>query len=187
MDDVLAGHAEAFIQFSNGNYTTNLTIEGYSDHWTDFWGDIGHDEIERRAMEFLTYESVNQFEPKEDAMKALANLSKNNDLFVVTARPRHLLDASHRWINKHFKDIFKDIHLVPIWEPNNKITKADICKQIGATYLIDDSVSHCNLVAEGGMKAILFGDYAWNRKEYINDGVIRCKGWSEVVDCINSA
>lgn len=180
LDDVLSSHVEAFISFSNASYGTNLKVENYSDHWADLWG-VEHEEIERRAAEFHVPESVAAFGVKKEAESALQKLSTYYNLYIVTARSQGLQETTSEWIAKYFKGIFKGTHFVPIWEPHNKITKADICKKIGASYLIDDLPSHCNVAAQGGIKAILFGNYAWNRNEPVVNGVTRCDNWDEVL------
>jgi 5'(3')-deoxyribonucleotidase len=180
VDDVLASHVESFIVFSNKHYGTSLTMEDYSDHWADFW-DIDEDEIDKRALEFQTPKRIASFAVKNDAKSALMQLKTKYDLFIVTARREHIVDTSTDWISRHFPDVFKGTHFVPIWVPNNKITKGDICKKIGADYLVDDLPRHCNIAAEAGIKVVLFGDYAWNRDEKIINGVTRCKNWDEVL------
>jgi 5'(3')-deoxyribonucleotidase len=180
LDDVLASHVESFVAFSNANYGTNLGVEDYNDHWADLWH-VEYDEIERRAAEFHIPETVAAFNVKEEARKALQQISASRDLYIVTARSQKLADTTTDWVDKYFKGLFKGVHLLSVWEPNNTITKLDICKQIGASCLIDDLPRHCNLAAEGGVDAILFGDYAWNRNEAISNGVTRCKSWDEVL------
>jgi 5'(3')-deoxyribonucleotidase len=180
LDDVLAAHVEAFIAFSNENYGTNLKTEDYNDFWVHIW-QVEQEEIERRKAQFHTEESVAAFKFKEEARTVLAALSQDFDLYIVTARPQGLIETTHKWIERNLPGVFKGIHFVPIWEPNNQINKANICRSIGAGYLIDDMPRHCNVVAEGGMKAILFGDYGWNRNEDLAEGVVRCKDWKEVL------
>lgn len=181
VDDVLASHVESFIAFSNKAYGTNLTMEDYSDHWTDFW-DVNEDEIDKRALEFQTSKRIASFAVKNDAESALMQLKTKYDLYIITARRHHIVDTSIDWINKHFPNVFKETHFVPIWVPDNKTTKADICKKIGADYLVDDLPRHCNIAAEAGIKTVLFGDYSWNRDEKIVDGVTKCKNWDEVLE-----
>lgn len=181
LDDVLAAHVEAFVEFRNSRYATNITTEEYNDHWLNIWGDVSHDEIVARAAEFHTHESVVMYEVKPGAQDAIATLARDNDLYIVTARPKQIVDASLEWIDMHFPGIFKDVLFVPIWDPANTKTKADICKEIGATYLIDDIPRHCDIAAAAGITAILFGDYSWNRSHDLTDGVIRCKTWADVI------
>lgn len=180
VDDVLASHVESFVVFSNETYGTNLTMEDYSDDWPKLWGVAG-DEVNKRALEFQTIQRIAAFTVKDDAQMALEQLKTKYDLYVITARRQHLVDTSIDWINRHFPNVFKEIHFVPMWEPNNKITKSDICKKIGADYLVDDLPRHCNIAADAGIKAILFGNYAWNRNEKIVDNVTRCKDWNKLL------
>lgn len=179
LDDVLAAHAEAFVQFSNERYKTNLTVDDYTDHWGEIWR-VEEEEAERRSAEFHTPGVAMAFGAKSEAIDTLRKLKEHYDLFVVTARNKKLIDITREWLDKEFPGIFSGIHFVPIWEPNNRITKAEISKEIGATYLIDDLVQHCNLAAEAGMIAILFGHYSWNRDDPLNKNVVRLKDWHSV-------
>lgn len=167
-DDVLAFHAAAFVEFSNERYGTTLAPEEYDENWANLWGEIEWDEIERRATEFHTPEITLAYAKITEAELVLAALKERYRLVIVTARPKQLIQPTHEWLGQHHADVFDEVHFVPIWEPNNTVTKADICKQIGANYLIDDSVKHCNIAAAGGIKALLFGEYRWNR-----DGIDR--------------
>lgn len=180
-DDVLAAHAEAFIEFSNQNYGTNFSLEDYHESWGELWG-IDHDETEKRAKDFYVAKSVAQYKLIKEADLAISKLSQSHRLFLVTARMQMNVNPTYEWIETYFKGVFEDIHFVPIWETNNKATKAEICRQIGADYLIDDLPRHCNLAAEAGIKALLFGDYSWNRSKAVAKGVKRVKNWQEVLE-----
>jgi 5'(3')-deoxyribonucleotidase len=181
IDDVLADHVAAFVVFSNSQYGTNLGKHNYDDRWSTLW-DVDRNEIERRALEFHTAESIMEYELIEEAQSALSALSKHYELSIVSARPRHVIDASQMWLEKHFGPIFKEVHFLPYWEEANKLSKADICNQIGAEFLIDDIVKHCNLAAECGIQSLLFGDYSWNQSGTIHDDVSRVKNWQEVLE-----
>lgn len=180
IDDVLAAHAEAFVDHSNANYGTNITIEEYIEEWSKLWG-VGHDEVERRATEFHHPDIVGNFGAFEAALPVLNSLKENRNLVIVTARRKKLLDTTRNWLSHHFDGVFSEIHFVPIWEPNNTVTKADICTSIGPQYLIDDLVRHCNLAAEVGIRPLLFGNYSWNQGESQQD-VTRVKNWQEVLE-----
>lgn len=184
VDDVLASHAESFVEFSNKTYGTAFAVDNYTDNWDKLWG-VDEDEVTKRALEFQTLQRIADFNVKDDAKAALAKLNTKYDLYIVTARRQHLVGTSIDWINRYFPNVFKEIHFVPIWELNNKITKSDICKKIGADYLVDDLPRHCNVAADAGVKAVLFGDYAWNRGEKIADNVTRCKDWDELLKYFN--
>ena len=180
IDDVLADHVAAFVIFSNANYGTNLGKHNYDDKWSNLWS-VERDEIERRALEFHTPASIMEYELIEEAEAALHELRKFYDLAIVSARPRHVLEATQMWLDKHFGPIFTEVHFVPYWDVENRKSKADICNEIGAEYLIDDIVKHCNVAAEGGITPLLFGDYSWNQDANIDNRVTRVKGWREVL------
>jgi uncharacterized HAD superfamily protein len=180
LDDVLALHAASFIQFSNERYGTSLQPHEYDDEWVNLWGDVARDEIVRRAGEFHTHEQTTAYGKIEEASPVLARLKQGYRLVIITARPQNLIPATHEWLAQHHSEVFEEVHFVPIWEPNNTVTKADICKQIGASYLIDDSVKHCNIAAEGGITSLLFGDYAWWNRHEVDPRIIRVSGWGKV-------
>jgi 5'(3')-deoxyribonucleotidase len=180
LDDVLCNNAEAIIDFSNANYGTSLKLETYGDHWAKMWG-VDHQEAERRAIEILTPERVAVYGVKKGAHAALEILSEDSDVYIITARLRCLIDVTHDRMNYYFPGLIKGIHFVPIWEPNNQLTKADFCRQIGAGKLTDDLAKHCNIAAQAGIRAFLFGDYNWNHNEPIVEGVTRCANWDQIL------
>lgn len=180
IDDTLADHAAAFIEFSNKHYGTDFKPADYSDRWDILWNIDDWDEIMRRADLFHQPGATGDYAVIAGAKLCLQTLSERYNLVVVTARELKTKAETHEWLQTHFDGIFSDVHFVPFWEPNNTLTKADICKQIGATYLIDDVPRHCNLAAEGGITALLIGAYADNSPEPINPDVIRIPDWVAV-------
>lgn len=183
-DDVLAAHIEAFIEHSNKHYGTNLSPEEYSEHWGELWG-VERDEVERRALAFHTPEIVGNFGVIEEAEVALRALKKTKELVIVTARPKHITETTLDWVDRHLPGIFTDVHFVPIWEPDNTVTKADICRQIGADYLIDDLIRHCNIAAESGIQPILFRRIDWDQAHEPNPKTVQVKSWREVLEYFN--
>jgi 5'(3')-deoxyribonucleotidase len=181
IDDVLSNHVEAFVAFSNKEYGTDLSIDDYNERWPEIWK-ISKYQTELRAKKFHIPKNVAAYEVKQQAKAALQKLSEDFDLYIVTARSENLKDTTHEWIEKHFKGIFKEIHIVQIWFTDKKVTKAEVCKEIGAEYLIDDSVENCNIAANAGIDAILYGDYSWNENESLHDAVFRCSNWDQVLE-----
>ena len=57
-------------------------------------------------------------------------------------------------------------------------------EKIGADVLIDDQLKHCLAVVETGRRALLFGDYNWNRQTVLPAGVERVVDWVEVEKAI---
>src|ERR1035438_7252667 len=96
LDDVLAAHVEAFIQFSNAQFGTNLTIDDYDDHFANIWN-VEQKEIERRSKLFHVPNNYAELEVKEESKEALRRLNSEYNLFIVTARGSGLVEISFDW------------------------------------------------------------------------------------------
>lgn len=179
IDDVIASFAEAFIELSNLEFGTKFNVEDYCDDYSKLWN-LTQAEVADRLNELLRPERMLNLKVAEQAQQALSLLAARYDLYVMSARRKQTIEVTHEWLDRHFPRTFKGVHIVPIWDSEHKVTKAEVCRQIGADYLIDDLPVHCNLAAENGIKAILFGDYSWNRNEAIMPNVTRCKTWPDV-------
>ena len=117
----------------------------------------------------------------------LKKLAENYNLIAVTARNPRFGQQTKQWLGHHFPDIFGDIVMIgyaPAME--QPVTKAEVCEQLGAIALIDDSVSHVTECAEIGIKGILFGEYPWNTAENLPPNVFRCTTWNQVEECLDA-
>ncbi|OGL22689.1 hypothetical protein A2707_05275 [Candidatus Saccharibacteria bacterium RIFCSPHIGHO2_01_FULL_45_15] len=179
VDDVLADHVEAFVAWSNDKYGTDFTVDSYVDYWPELWS-ISHDQAEERAILFHKERHHRHFVNKSSALPVLKQLQKEYDLVVVTARRESIINDSKEWLSKYYPDIFQDVRFVPIWEKDNTVTKAAICQEVGASYLIDDMLRHCISAAEVGIECLLFGDYNWNKHDALPRGITRVSDWQVI-------
>jgi 5'(3')-deoxyribonucleotidase len=185
IDDVLADNAAGFVAFSNEKWGTDLRPEDYDEHWAKVW-QVDNEEVERRATALHESGVLNTYRHNDSAMPVLKRLSVNYNLIIVTSRRLQVRADTQAWIHKHYPGIFTDetIHFAGIWDSidDQSIhrTKADVVEALGADYLIDDQLKHCQAVAATGRKAILFGDYTWNQADELPDGIIRLKDWAAV-------
>lgn len=181
VDDVLAAHAQEFVNSSNSQYGTNLTIEDYHNRWSEIWN-VDRDETRRRAKAFHLGGSIVNFAVITGADEALIKLKQSYDLVVVTARREELVGITGEWLDRHYGELFSDVRYVPVWQDEGSVTKAEVCREIGASHLIDDYVEHCELAAASGINSLLFGNYAWNRHQDISPGITRVADWQEVLE-----
>ena len=179
IDDTLASHAEAFVEWSNQKYDTRLQVDDYTDHWSEMW-QIDREETERRALEFHDEKIHGDLPIKDDSYDVLKRLSNRFSFVIVTARRQIIVEDTKKWIKQYYEDVFDNIEFVPIWDQDRTLTKTAICQKLTASYLIDDVPKHCNSAAEAGMKALLFGDYYWTRTAETHENVTRVKNWLEV-------
>jgi uncharacterized HAD superfamily protein len=185
IDDVIAAHAPAFIEYSNQKFGTHLTIEDNQDHWGKVWK-VEHDEVEKRATEYHESGYIATYGIIDGAFEALKLLKKRFNLVILTTRRNSINHLTHEWINKYYPDIFDDIVFAGFFDVPTKnsvnMTKAELAKQIGVEYLIDDQFKHCKAASDVGIKAILFGDYPWNREEKLPPNITQVKDWAGVLE-----
>jgi uncharacterized HAD superfamily protein len=183
LDDVIAANAKGWVAYSNKHWGTSLDPEDYHEHWSEIWR-VEQEEADRRAVHFHESRTVSAYEPFKEALPVLESLKQANKLIITTSRRITIRDETQAWIELHFPNIFSDIHFAGMWDEWTKnshvMTKKELCERVGADYLIDDQLKHCFAVAEVGLKAILFGDYGWNKCETLPVGVVRKLSWVEI-------
>jgi 5'(3')-deoxyribonucleotidase len=180
IDEVLAHHNRGLARFHNAHYGTDHTEHDYvSDYWGIIWR-VDSAEAERRAMRFHDERWHRRFEPIAGARESLDVLATRHRLVVVTVRRRSIVDDTHDWLDEFFPGIFADVRFVGHWEGPTG-SKAAVCREIGATHLIDDSLSHCTRAGAAGVTALLFGEYPWNAADSLPPGVVRVRDWPAVL------
>ncbi len=188
IDDVLALSASAFVDFSNKRWGTNLEVDDYHEHWAELW-QVDNSEVNKRALEYWNSDTTKNVTAIADGEVVLKSLAKNYKLVIATARRIHTESDTTAWLDKHYQNLFSEVHFAGMWDEvtdnSIKATKAELCRQIGANFLIDDQPKHCFAAASSGVKSILFGDYGWNRFEMLPQDVNRCVDWQSVQEYFN--
>lgn len=185
IDDVLSVNVPAFIDFSNQKWGTSLTIDDFHEDWASMWK-ISHEAVVDRIRHMDDVQLFRKFEHIEEAVPVLKKLSQKYNLVIATSRRKTLITDTNEWIDQHFPNIFSGVHYAGIWDDATKRmgahlkTKADLVRQIGADYLVDDYPKHCSAAAQVGIQTVLFGDYPWNRDVVASPGVARARNWHEV-------
>ena len=186
IDDVLADEKEDVRKFINKQYSLEHTPEDYmieapyGRYFEKVWGVDSKKGLEMYETYFKSGLKANH-RPIKGAVDAISELKEKYNFVVVTSRGDRSFNFTHTWLEKHFPEIFKEIAFVPLWSKDREFTKAEICKEIGASYLIDDNADHCNLTQNAGVQALLFGKYGWNRKVKLSRGVVRVNDWLAVL------
>lgn len=186
IDEVLSSEVDAIIAFSNQRLGQHLTYDDFKapgEYWGYYerlWADSGEDPSQL-FNEFLNSEHKSGQVIRQQVLEILKELKVKYELEIITSRTNDFKEITLQMIEEFSPSIFNDIHFVELWnEPDLKATKAHICKEIGAGYLIDDSVEHCNIAAEAGITPLLFGNWGWNREKEIHPDVVRVADWIKV-------
>jgi len=189
VDDVLAASAGDFVGFSNRRWGTRLTIKDYDERWAKMWR-VDHTEELKRAKVIHETGVFRRFGNLERSNQVLTKLAQKYKLVITTSRSAQAGRDTEDWLERHYSGIFEEIHLSGFFDTvkpdSHERTKTDLCRSIGADYLIDDHPKHCLAAAGAGIMALLFGDYPWNRNVKLPDNMIRVKNWRQVAEYFDS-
>lgn len=187
IDDVISDQNGSMRLFANRRFGHNHTADDYKktgSYW-GYWGEVWEVPEEEERARVEEYNSSGELLKQKlipGAIEAIGLLEKNYSLEIVTSRKDKHFEDTHKWLDKHFRGVFKGVHFAKVWDDGRREDKAVICKRIGADYLIDDNAEHCNIAAEGGVKSLLFGDYGWSRGAEVHPEVVRVGDWQEVLE-----
>lgn len=185
-DDVLLPTSQAIISDYNRRFGTSLTLEDmYQPATLDRWGTDEDDVAIERVNEFLRSEEHARLAPDPEAIKGIHSLAERHELHLITGRADFLKEATAQLLDTYFKGCFRSIehtnYIVASTSTAVRRSKGDVCASINATVLIDDHLVHAEDALRTLERVIVFGDYPWNRRDTLLDGMVRCSDWLSVV------
>ena len=126
----------------------------------------------------------------EDAYKVLKSLKTKFRFVVCTSRQLQTKEITFKWINKFFPNIFDEIRFGNHFGlTGKKVSKPEMCKQLGAKILIDDSSYYAKQSHSSLDYVIIFdhnGGYPWNKtKKQIAPNVKRLYNWKQIQKFLN--
>jgi uncharacterized HAD superfamily protein len=169
IDEVLCHFIPSLAKFHNNNYGTALTSESFvSYQFHEVWGGTSSDSVIKMETFYESNYFLQELNPVDgayEALKALKESVPDLELHLVTARQLTLEEQTKTWISKHYPDLFTDIHFGNHYSTSGKKrSKPEMCKEIKACCLIDDSQIYAGQCAKENIPTILFGNYAWNAR-----------------------
>jgi len=181
LDDVLANSLQSFVDFYNEKYNGDLKCEDFTAFTLNEIKGMPLDEEAKLLTEYDESKYYDQIMPMKNAKETIQKLSQNNKLVIVTSRPDKKEEKTKKWLKQHIGD-FAEVHFMrQTYSGKNKTkTKGEICKEIGAEYLIEDNLDYAKSCIEKGVKVLLF-DYPWNQEENLNPLITRVKSWEEIL------
>ena len=185
MDEVLVDTIAAMIIFHNKKYKTNLTIENFTSYnFWEVWGGTKTEAIEKVKLFYPTNYFKNA-QPLFGAVSSIKKLSKIAELHIVTSRPEKLTSQQTiESLSKYFTNKFKAVHFTNYYSEYGKLkSKSAVCKELGITILIDDSLAYARECAKKGIKVMLL-DKKYNQAVRLPKNVFRVNSWGEIVEKI---
>jgi len=164
LDDVLAELTKVLIEYHNRLLGTRFVLDDHKEYnlW-ETWGGTREEAI-AEVLEFYASTYMDTVEPVEGAVETTNKLAKKHALSIITSRPADLTENTHKWVDKYYRGIFKEIYLtnhVSIAGANTR--KADICIQTGVDVMVEDCMKYAQECAEAGILTMLY-ERAWNKK-----------------------
>lgn len=186
VDEVLADYASEFVLMSNKHWGTNFKPEDYHEDWLTLWG-VDMNEAVARGQVMLEDRMHERLKHDDEAVTALNKLAERFTLKILTARNLKAKDITLEWLGRHYPMFApEDVNFAGIWDNPRpdaaSLTKGDVAKSLGVDYIIDDQLKHVLAADERGIKALLFGDYTWNKSDSLPASITRVHNWKAVLE-----
>ena len=177
LDEVLGGFLPALTQWHNRVYGTSFELSDYKSYsYCDLWGGSNEETVAKVHRFFDSPEFASGVLPMENAAEVLRSLLPRCNFYVVTSRQHVIAQQTAEWIEKHYSGIFAGIRMGNHYDlaspdpdkvTNNvtKRSKPEMCADISAVALIDDSVKYacqCATQCSADFLTVLYGSYGWN-------------------------
>jgi len=171
-DEVLCEFISGINKWHNRVHGTNTSLSQYtSTHFASVPGWGGDAVTNQKVRDFFSGSPEwLGLSPLIDAFSTLEALKMKFPFFefhVVTARSCTQREDTLKWLSRHFPGIFKNAHFLsaydnPLHQDAPVRTKGEVCKELGACMLVDDSAKYCIEAAVHVPLVILFSRMPWN-------------------------
>ncbi len=185
LDDVLGDTNRTLNAYHNNIYGTSFTREHYLSYkYWDIWGGTREDAIRKfdHFAEQGIFEAIPPIEGALYGMKRLKDISQGT-AHVITGRSESSRNSTEQWLTHHFPGEITSLHFTNVFPVNGEVTrrKGDLCRELGITLMIDDSLEFAQTCTENGIAVIIF-DAPWNKSADLPPNTYRALGWHEIVD-----
>lgn len=183
-DDVIVATGTLLIDYYNKLHGTKVQPKDfYSKDYEHIWK-ADPETATRDLFTYLLTDTYANLAPMDDAAEILRKLTKDYILYIVTGRPDETEQATHAWIDKYLPNVFEQIVFTNFFKLSDSKgalrTKADVCKELGAKWLVDDHLHHIKNVTERGITGLLFGDLPWEQLDVPAPNIIKIKDWQQL-------
>ena len=178
-DDVLIRTAPVVMEHYNRTYGTSLQLADNYSADLDLWKAPSLDVVIERIEAFENSEEFCQsVQPTSGAIAAIKELATFYEIHIITSRTPMLNEKTRHLIDKFYGNAITELHLVGI-SGNETGSKAELCKQLEIDTLVDDSIYNVADAVRTHIRAILFGNYPWNRVSDLPSFISNPSNWSE--------
>lgn len=177
-DDVLIETTEYIVDIYNQQYGTSVELDKSHDQNNEQWRVSDGTLLIQRFNEIQSTEAYARLVPMPEALRVVKQLARDHELHLVTARDGSIEAITEAMLDEYLPGCFTSMEHV-----GRDRSKGEVCQQLKADILIDDSIRNLLSALEYGLPAggaLHFGEYAWNRVEPLPEGVVTCFDWEAV-------
>ena len=176
-DGVIADIGEAFIRLACTRHGhCDLELEQINSFQVEQCLDMDRATIEQIFEEILEDSIGTELKPIDGAVESLKQIYRQAPVTIITARPE--IGPVSDWLNLYFGAEAERIMLVSSKDHDDK---ERFIRQHNLIYFIDDRLTTCRMLAESGLKPLLFAQ-PWNRHGHDLPSV---SNWQEIVELLD--
>lgn len=179
LDEVLGDLAAPLLQFMNAKHKTHFTKQDIKEYDFGYLYGLSLEQFYGEILDFYKTNAFQNIQPISHSRRVINNLSKNNELYVITARPDTVKHTTEKFLNKNYPNKFNKIIYT------DGAHKSDICLDLKVDYLIDDHIKYVNDATQKGINCLLM-DRPWNQNYNLPVGSERVYDWKGIEKCLIS-
>ena len=172
IDGVIADFVTMFRKLVKKRYGVSLSESDIYAH--DLFLVLGVQEQE--AKKLIRETLLTKLKLVPNAKKSLAHLSKYHKIFIITARPKDLLEQTTRWLKSNGIS-YHGIVQQDEGEKHESNLKLDV--------VIEDNLTEA-IKWIGKAKKVLLFDHPWNKSLNVRNLITRVRDWEDIVRFIDN-
>jgi len=180
IDEVIVEYVKHYLKLCEEKLGRKFLIEEISQFNMGVVFNIPEEVVDTISKEFNENQLFQELDFVKGAKGAISILSKDNELFFITSRPKSIREGTHDFFNKHLPGTKFEIIFSEKCNGNEK-TKAEICRELGIKVLIEDRRKYAIDCAEKGIKVLLM-DKPWNRDNCEHENITRVRSGDEIME-----
>lgn len=167
VDDLLFDFINPFLEWHKNTHNTSVCKKQIFTYELEKIFEVSFDEMINRVGNFYSTPAFQELPPYEHAKELMDSLNNADVNIAVTARHSSIKKITMQSLERHFPKKIKEVYFTNQYKfisPADKMKrKVDICVEMGAKIIAEDSYRNCLDCAEVGIKAFLLIQ-PWNRK-----------------------
>lgn len=183
LDGVIADFTNKFLEFYNLKTDSKMNFNDWK--FYNFWElmNITREDAVELINNFYDSRLFDEINLINGAKKSIEELSKENELCIITSRPINFKLKTEAFLNKNFSEIAFNVFYSDDFNIGQGISKASICERKNIEIFIEDNVKYALSCSQKGVITFLF-DKPWNQNYSNFNGLIRVKSWHEILEKI---